>query len=169
MDREVEQILDTITQDEAFTRLIAKRAPTLTAAEVRASLRRSGLRSFYPRIEAFMARLDGQPSPVRAPEPAIPATPSPVAQVNGDGRASLMKTAEMVERGLLPVGATLTIRDRPDSAARVVDGKRVEFRGEVISFNDWGCRATGWTAIQIYKWAVLPDGRLLETLREGVE
>ena len=24
----------------------------------------------------------------------------------------------------------------------------------------------GWTAIQIYKWAVLPDGRLLEALRE---
>jgi hypothetical protein len=39
----------------------------------------------------------------------------------------------------------------------------------VISFNDWGCRATGWTAIQIYKWAVLPDGRLLEALREGGE
>ena len=171
VDREVEQILDTITQDEAFARLIAKRAPTLTAAEVRASLRRSGLRSFYPRIEAFMARLDGQPSPVPvpAPEPAIPATPSPVAQVNGSGRESLMKTAEMVERGLLPVGTTLTIKDRPDSAAKVIDGKRVEFRGEVISFNDWGCRATGWTAIQIYKWAVLPDGRLLETLREEKE
>jgi hypothetical protein len=86
--------------------------------------------------------------------------------VNGSGRASLMKTAEMVERGLLPVGTTLTIKDRPDSAAKVVDGKRVEFRGEVISYNDWGCRATGWSAIQIYKWAVLPDGRLLEALRE---
>ena len=66
-------------------------------------------------------------------------------------------------------GLTLTIKDRPDSAAKVVDGKRVEFRGEVISFNDWGCRATGWTAIQIYKWAVLPDGRLLEALRGVTE
>ena len=42
-------------------------------------------------------------------------------------------------------------------------------QGELISFNDWGCRATGWTAIKIYKWAVLPDGRLLEALREGGE
>ena len=24
-----------------------------------------------------------------------------------------------------------------------------------------------WTAIKTYKWAALPDGRLLETLREG--
>jgi hypothetical protein len=68
-----------------------------------------------------------------------------------------------------PNSCIAPIKDRPDSAAKVVDGKRVEFRGELISFNDWGCRATGWTAIQIYKWAVLPDGRLLEALREGGE
>jgi len=167
VDREIEQILDTITTDEAFARLIGKRALNLTATEVRASLRRSGLRSFYPRIDAFMARLDGQPNPASIPA-ADPAVPPLAPQANGSGRASLMKTAEMVGRGLLPIGTTLTIKDRPDSAARVVDGKRVEFRGEVISFTDWGCRVTGWTAIGIYKWAVLPDGRLLEALREVV-
>ena len=78
-----------------------------------------------------------------------------------------MKASEMVERGLQAVGTTLTIKDRPDSAAKVVDGKRVEFKGEVMSFNTWGCAATGWTAIQIYKWAVLLDGRLLEVLRKN--
>ncbi|MGI3212644.1 hypothetical protein ACROSR_16205 [Roseovarius tibetensis] len=46
-----------------------------------------------------------------------------------------------------------------------MDGKQVEFRGDVMSFNEWGCKATGWTTIQIYKWAVLPDGRLLDELR----
>lgn len=184
VDRAVERVLDTLTQDDAFIRLIAKRVDGLTAGEVRASLRRSGLRSFYPEVGAFMARLDGQPDPARAardpnpdaPQAALSGAPD-VPPLNGtipdhaapEGRARLMKTGEMVERGLLPIGTTLTIRDRPDSAASVVDGKRVEFWGEVISFNDWGCRATGWTAIQIYKWAVLPDGRLLEALREGRE
>lgn len=180
VDRAVERVLDTVTQDDAFIRLITKRADGLTAGEVRASLRRSGLRSFYPEVGAFMARLDGQPDPARAsrdpnpdlPEAAVSEAPD-ASPLNGtipghaapEGRARLMKTVEMVDRGLLPVGTTLTIKDRPESAAKVVDGKRVEFRGEVISFNDWGCRATGWTAIQIYKWAVLPDGRLLEALR----
>lgn len=28
---------------------------------------------------------------------------------------------------------------------------------------------TGWTAIGIYKWAVLPDGRWLEALRDETE
>ena len=140
VDRGVERILDTITE-----------------------------------VDAFMARIDGNPDPGAA-HPA-PADPLPSALVNGSlpagigptPRLRLMKTAEMVDAGLLPIGTLLTIKDRPDSAAKVVDGKRVEFRGELISFNDWGCRATGWTAIQIYKWAVLPDGRLLEALREGGE
>lgn len=184
VDRAVERVLDTVMQDDAFIRLITKRADGLTAGEVRASLRRSGLRSFYPEVGAFMARLDGQPDPARAsrdPNPVVPeaaVSGAPEAPpLNGtitghaasEGRARLMKTGEMVDRGLLPVGTTLTIKDRSDSAASVVDGKRVEFRGEVISFTEWGCRVTGWTAIGIYKWAVLPDGRLLEALREGAE
>lgn len=171
VDREVERVLDTITEDEAFTRLIAKRTDGITQGEVRASLKRAGLRSFYPEVDAFMARLDGQPDPVNAPAPEERAelTPVPVPSVMGTGRARFMKTPEMVERGLLTVGTTLTIKDRPDSVAKVVDGKRVEFRGEVISFTEWGCRVTGWTAIGIYKWAVLPDGRLLEALREVAE
>ena len=180
VDRAVERVLDTITEEEAFIRLISKRTDGLTPGEIRASLKRSGLRSFYPEVDAFMARLDGQPHPAGAasdPNPDLPL--AAVGRVPGTpplngtfteeaapgGRARLMKTGEMVDRGLLPVGTTLTIKDRPDSAAKVVDGKRVEFRGELISFNDWGCRVTGWSAIQIYKWAVLPDGRLLEALR----
>jgi predicted type IV restriction endonuclease len=172
VDRAVERVLDTITEDDAFIRLLAKRADGITQGEVRASLKRASLRSFYPEVDAFMARLDGQPNPVNAPAPADGATTTPVpvpSVANRVGRVRLMKTPEMVERGLLDVGTTLTIKDRPNSAAKVVDGKRVEFRGEVMSFNEWGCQVTGWTAIQVYKWAVMPDGRLLEALRKMAE
>jgi hypothetical protein len=169
VDRAVERVLDTITEDDTFIRLISKRVEGLTAGEVRASLKRSGLCSFYPEVDAFIARLDGQPNPANAPAPEDGAATTPVpvpSKATGTGRARLIRTSEMVERGLLAVGTALTIKDRPDSAAKVVDGKRVEFRGEVMSFNEWGCKATGWNAIQIYKWAVMPDGRLLEALRE---
>ena len=166
VDREVERVLDAITEDDAFIRLIAKRTDGITQGEVRASLRRSGLRSFYPEVDAFMARLDGAPAPTPRTEAEVVVDRPLVDMPPSPPRARLMKTREMVERGLLPVGTVLTIKDRADSAATVVDGKRVEFRGEVMSYNAWGCAATGWTAIQIYKWAVLPDGRLLEALRE---
>ncbi len=174
VDRQVEAVLDAITEEDAFVRLVAKRVPGLTAGEVRSSLRRAGLRSFYPRIEVFIARLEGRPF---APQGSDTLEAAGTAQTGEEapmrlpstipsGRAQLMKTAEMVERGLLAVGTVLTVKDRPDSAARVLDGRYVEYRGERLSFNEWGCKATGWSAIQIYKWAVLPDGRLLEALRE---
>ena len=174
VDREVERVLETITEDASFIRLIAKRAEGISQGEALASLKRSGLRSFYPEVSAFIAQLEGSVGQVAAgPSMTVdeastkPTKTAP--QEARSGRAKLMKTVEMVERKLLPVGTTLTIKDRPDSAASVIDGKRVEFRGEVMSFNAWGCQATGWSAIQIYKWAVLPDGRLLEALRKAPE
>lgn len=169
VDRQVEAALEDISGDEAFIRLITKRTPGLTAGDVRASLRRAGLRTFYPKIETFMARVEASPSPKLPAEQgrggAAPHVHVDQAQVARIGRAQLMKTPEMVQKGLLAVGTPLTIKDRPDSTATVVSGKTVEFRGQTMSFNEWGCLATGWTAIQIYKWAVLPDGRLLEALR----
>ena len=157
VDRQVEALLDTITENNAFVRLITKRAAGLTESDVRASLRRSGLRSFYP----VMARLD-QDTGTASNHDGADVSVGPA----GRDRKIKMKTGEMVERGLLPVGTELAIKNRPDSAARVIDGKHVEFRGERMTYSAWGCRVTGWTAIQIYKWAVLPDGRLLEALRE---
>lgn len=63
-----------------------------------------------------------------AEAPLVEVPPAPARS----GRARLMKIREMVDEGLLPVG---TIKDRPDSAATVVNGQRVEFRGELMSFN----------------------------------
>lgn len=132
VDRQVEAVLNTITRDEAFMRLIAKRIDGVTAGEVRASLRRSELRSFYPRMDTFMTARDADHVEPDSSE-AVAHNPGPAAQ---SGRTRRMKTAEMVERELLPVGTKLTIKGRPDSAASVVDGKRVEFRCDVMSFNE---------------------------------
>jgi hypothetical protein len=69
----------------------------------------------------------------------------------------------------LPVRTILTINDRSGNASTVVDRKQVEYQGDVMRVSGCGCRVTEWNAIGIYKWAVLPDGRLLEALREGAE
>ena len=116
-----------------------------------------------------MAKLDGIPENFSAApdnQAHDRVTKEPPESTSRLGRARRMKTDEMVERGLLTVGTELTIKDRPDSVARVIEGRHVEFRGERMTFNAWGCQVTGWSAIQIYKWAVMPDGRLLEALRE---
>jgi hypothetical protein len=78
----------------------------------------------------------------------------------------MQSTQDLVDLGRLKVGTVLTIRGRQDSAAKVLDGRCVEFKGERLTFNEWGQRATGWSAIQIYAWALLPDGRSLGDLRD---
>lgn len=86
-------------------------------------------------------------------------------QGNFKARGKSMRIPEMVSTGLLPIGTPLTIKNRQDSEAIVIDGGHVSFRGQVMTFIEWGCAVTGWRGIQIYKWARLPDGRLLEELR----
>ena len=77
-----------------------------------------------------------------------------------------MQTPEMVEKGLLPIGTVLTIEQIPGSEATVVDGRNVNYNGSILSFSKWGMKVKGWTTIQIYVHAVLPDGRLLDDLRK---
>lgn len=93
----------------------------------------------------------------RTPTPPGAAGPGPL-------HAALRQVAASIAR--LAAGTTLTIRGREDSAARVLDGQTVEFKGERLSFNDWGQRVTRWTSIRIYTMACLPDGRTLDQLRD---
>ena len=84
-----------------------------------------------------------------------------------NGRRKLLRTKELFALGLLKPGMRLSIKGHPGSEAMVVDGQMVEFRGERLSYNVWGCRVTGWVSIQIYTQALLEDGRLLEELRRA--
>lgn len=34
--------------------------------------------------------------------------------------------------------------------ATIIDGKHVEYKGETMSVNAFGCKVTGWTAVQSY-------------------
>ena len=81
-------------------------------------------------------------------------------------RQNKMKIPEMVDSGLLEIGTILSIKNRPGSEARVMDGRHVMYQGNIITFMDWGRRVTGWSTLQIYVHAVLPDGRLLDDLRK---
>ncbi|PZW36969.1 hypothetical protein C8P66_1505 [Humitalea rosea] len=86
-----------------------------------------------------------------------------------ESRRRMQSTDDLFALGRLAAGTTLTIRGREDFAAWVLDGQTVEFKGERLSFNDWGQRVTGWTSIRIYTMACLPDGRTLDQFRDKAE
>ena len=169
IDREVQRALEVLPTDEAFIRFLSRRVSGVTQGDIRGSLRRAELHLDFPQIVQI---LDGRAGSATAPDetPAAPGAALPPdgesrKQEGANGRRSLLKTTDLIALGLLKPGTRLRIRGRPDSAATVVDGRQVEFQGERLSYNAWGCRVTGWTAIQIYSQAVLEDGRLLEELR----
>lgn len=182
VDRQVRAILEMLPSDDKFIRLIIGKSDGLGAADVRSSLRRATIRVDYPGIADGLGSdllamagegLEGEPP---AQSLTVGSGRTPEAFTVGDHaengaenerrtRARPMRTTEMFELGLIRAGLPLTIKGRPDSTAIVVDGRHVDYRGQRMSFNDWGCRATGWTAIQIYEWALLEDGRKLAELR----
>lgn len=68
--------------------------------------------------------------------------------------SALPKMNKLIECGILHVGDRLYITvDPAGSEATLIDGSYVEFKGERVKINDWGCKVTGWKAANIYKIA----------------
>lgn len=60
---------------------------------------------------------------------------------------------KLMEWGILGAGDRLSIRDFGDSEAIVVDQKYVTFKGEIMTYEQWGLRITSFPTINIYDWA----------------
>ena len=181
VDRQVKEALDLVLQDDGFVALVRKRIPQIGLAEVRKSLHRANISVSYPDIFAKAIaespELDDQPAvppatEVRLPESgnALKSATVPAARPAPDqgeqARRRFQSTEDLFTLGRIHTGDTLTIRGRADSAARVVDGRTVSYRGDQLSFLEWGKRVTGWKAVQIYTIAILADGRTLDQLRD---
>jgi hypothetical protein len=80
-------------------------------------------------------------------------------------KTSLPRMAKLMEWGIVKSGDKLTIKGFADSEATVRDAKTVDYKGEVMSFNAWGLKVTGWSSVGIYEWAVNSEGRTLAECR----
>lgn len=90
-----------------------------------------------------------------------------VIMEGGVKKRILPKMAQLMEWGIIKTGDKLSLKNREGSEAEVVDADYVKFKGETLSYNDWGQKVTGWSKIGIYDWAVsLKDGKTLAKLRE---
>ncbi len=177
VDRQVQAALEQTLPDDAFAALIRKRVPQLGLVDIRKSLRRASIAVSYPNIfrdvraaPATVAMSAGSaPAPrATAPDVAPNVVPEEDTRKNepGSARQRFQSTQDLIDLGLLKVGDTLTIRGRDNSSARVLDGRHVDFKGQRMSFNEWGQKVTGWPSIRIYTMACLADGRTLDKLRD---
>lgn len=61
----------------------------------------------------------------------------------------LPRIPTMFQRGILKPGDILTIRNHENSPAVVVDASKVRHSGQIMSYNEWGQKVTGWVALNI--------------------
>lgn len=75
---------------------------------------------------------------------------------NNSLEASLPKMDKLLEFGLVHEGDKLCLTQDPEgSVATLIDEKHVDFNGEKMTLNEWGCKVTGWQAIRIYSYAAI--------------
>ncbi len=78
------------------------------------------------------------------------------------GRQPLPKMVQLLEWKLIAPGDTLYISTAPSETAAVKDDKQVIYHGQPMTYNAWGQKITGWSAINIYKWTI--DEKTKKTL-----
>lgn len=82
-------------------------------------------------------------------------------------RAVLPKLDWMIKQGRISVGDKICVISHPSEVATIIDGKHVEYKGETMSMNAFGCKVTGWTAIQSYALMKrVGENKTLSELRE---
>ena len=64
---------------------------------------------------------------------------------------ALPKLNKLIEYGLIQPGEKLyIINSEQNSEATLLDEKYVDYKGEKMRINDWGCLVTGWKSVNIY-------------------
>jgi len=81
-------------------------------------------------------------------------------------RTYLPRMDKLFEWGIVKKNDIVVLKGFDSSEATVIDYKRVEYNGKRMSFNRWGEKVTGWSAISIYEWAMIKDSeKTLDQLR----
>lgn len=79
-------------------------------------------------------------------------------------RTQYPKMDWLIENGVVKIGDELYVINHPDEKSVIVDDEHVEYKGEIMSFNQFGCKVTGWKSIQIYAYSKI--SRSTKTLSE---
>lgn len=70
-------------------------------------------------------------------------------------RTNLPRMKKLFEWELVHRNDKIRIKNFEDSEATVIDEKHVTYNGDKLTFNQWGQKVTGWSAICIYEWAMI--------------
>lgn len=146
-DLEIHKIIDTIN-------------PNLRAIETIDGKERK--RKFYElsasdayEILLGIAKINGMESNITLVEPTSKEIKEEEEAEEGRTKRVMTQLPRMdwlIEQGIVNIGDEVYIINHPDEVAVIKNAESVEHKGEVMSFNQFGCKITGWKAIQIYAY-----------------
>lgn len=146
-DLEIHKIIDTIN-------------PNLRAIETIDGKERK--REFYElsandayEILLGIAKINGMESNITLVEPTSKEIKEEEEAEEGRTKRVMTQLPRMdwlIEQGIVNIGDEVYIINHPDEVAVIKNAESVEHKGEVMSFNQFGCKITGWKAIQIYAY-----------------
>ena len=64
--------------------------------------------------------------------------------------SKLPKMDWLMEQGLVHKDDEIYVINHPEELATIVDSNNVNYKGKLMSFNQFGCKVTGWKSIQCY-------------------
>ena len=175
VDQKLENVLQNINQKPEFHRLLSRilRDSNFSKAQIMDSLKRSKINIKYPKICDYAEDIIKNERTAESKSRSASSSKNEHQKrtknlkQNSEKKAKKMRTDEMVKRGVLEVGTILKIKNRPGSDAEVISGKKVRYKNIDMSFNKWGRTVLGRSE-SIYNFAILPDKRTLDDLRQEV-
>ena len=106
-----------------------------------------------PALEDFYVEVDDKKRPVYSEKRNTPIT-----------RSYLPRMDKLFEWGVIKSGDTVVIKNFDNSEAVVIDTKTVEYNSQKLTFNQWGEKVTGWSALSVYEWTIVKGSE--KTLHE---
>lgn len=161
-DLEIHKIIDTIN-------------PNLRAIETIDGKERK--REFYElsandayEILLGIAKINGMESNITLVEPTSKEIKEEEKAEEGRTKRVMTQLPRMdwlIEQGIVNIGDEVYIINHPDEISVIKNAESVEYKGELMSFNQFGCKITGWKAIQIYAYMKkVGEKDTLDELRE---
>lgn len=81
-------------------------------------------------------------------------------------RTYLPRMDKLFEWGIIKFGDIVEIKNADNSEAKVIDSIYVEYKGQKMTFNQWGEEVTRWSAVNIYECTIIKgQTKTLDELR----
>lgn len=70
-------------------------------------------------------------------------------------KESLPSMKMLFDWKLIKTDDVVYLKNRPEEKAKVIDYKNVNYKGNVLTFNQWGQKVNNWKSIRIYDWVII--------------